>query len=32
VCVIGIAYHYLGQSAKAYLALKHGAPELSLKE
>jgi hypothetical protein len=30
VYVIGIAHQYLGQSAKAYLALKPGAPELSL--
>jgi long-chain acyl-CoA synthetase len=32
VCVIGIPDQYRGQSPKAYLALKPGAPELSLKE
>jgi len=32
VCVIGIPDQHRGQSPKAYLALKPGAPELSLKE
>ena len=32
MCVIGIPDQYRGQSPKAYLALKPGAPELSLKE
>ena len=32
VCVIGIPDQYRGQSPKAYLALKPGAPEMTLKE
>jgi long-chain acyl-CoA synthetase len=32
VCVIGIPDQYRGQSPKAYLALKPGAPEITLKE
>ena len=32
MCVIGIPDQYRGQSPKACLALKPGAPELSLKE